>query len=224
MKRELGRMGYTVQVGAFTRAENAARLAAALRRQGIEAYYFQHAKGLYKVRFGNYPTREQASSKAQSLRSRGLIADFYIVSPEEYPLALARRYGAAYLREEMARTAGSFVGVPYLWGGTSASEGFDCSGLTMAVYQLSGLDLPRSSQQQFETGTPVERDMLRKGDLVFFRTKDPGKVSHVGLYIGDGRFVHAPGQGKRISIESLSTPYYAARYAGARSYIPEDLR
>jgi len=128
------------------------------------------------------------------------------------------------LREEMARTAGSFVGVPYLWGGTSASEGFDCSGLTMAVYQLSGLDLPRSSQQQFETGTPVERDMLRKGDLVFFRTKDPGKVSHVGLYIGDGRFVHAPGQGKRISIESLSTPYYAARYAGARSYIPEDLR
>lgn len=217
-------MGYTIQVGAFSRSENAARLASALRRRGIEAYYFQHAKGLFKVRFGTFPTREQALSKAQSLLSRGLIPDFYIVSPEEYPLALARRYGAAYLREEVARTAVSFVGVPYLWGGTSAAEGFDCSGLTMAVYQLIGLDLPRSSQQQFETGTPVERDMLRKGDLVFFSTKDSQKVSHVGLYIGDGRFVHAPGQGKKISLESLSTPYYTARYAGARSYIPEDLQ
>ncbi len=222
--KELERMGYCIQVGAFLHVGNAAQLATSLKRQGIDTYYFRDEKGLYKVRFGNFPTRRLALSRAQSLKNQGLIDDFYIVSPEDYPLARARQYGSSFLREEAVRTAKSFLGVPYMWGGTSAPEGFDCSGLTMAVYRLIGLDMPRSSQEQFKAGIPVEKKRLRKGDLVFFTTASPPKVSHVGLYIGDGAFVHAPGQGKTISIEHLSTPYYEQRYAGARSYIPSELK
>jgi cell wall-associated NlpC family hydrolase len=117
------------------------------------------------------------------------------------------------------RTARSFIGVPYLWGGDSADEGFDCSGFTMAVYQYNGLMLPRTSRDQSEMGTPVGRNRLERGDLVFFSTNNTGKVSHVGVYIGGGRFIHAPGRGKRIGIESLDSKYYSARYAGGRSLL-----
>ena len=104
--------------------------------------------------------------------------------------------GDAYLREELVRSARSFLGVPYLWGGASLDTGFDCSGLTMTVYQLCGLDLPRTSREQYLAGNPVELSTLEKGDLVFFA---PGgdKISHVGIYAGNGQFIHAPEKGKR---------------------------
>ena len=88
----------------------------------------------------------------------------------------------------------------------------------MAVYQLNGLDLPRSSRQQFNYGTPVSCEDLAKGDLVFFANSGNGKVSHVGIYIGDGRFVHAPGKGKTVRLDFLSDAYYQSRYTGARSF------
>jgi len=116
-------------------------------------------------------------------------------------------------------TAEGFIGLPYQWGGASAEEGFDCSGLTMAVYQLNGLSLPRSSQDQYTMGAPVERAGLAKGDLVFFATKGREKVSHVGVYVGDNRFIHAPGKGKSIRVDSLSDRYFTTRYVGARKYL-----
>jgi cell wall-associated NlpC family hydrolase len=89
----------------------------------------------------------------------------------------------------------------------------------MTVYQLNGLDLPRSTREQYETGTPVERNDLLKGDLVFFTTSGKGKVAHVGVYVGDGRFIHAPGRGKNIRVDYLSRSYYKKRYLGGRTYI-----
>jgi cell wall-associated NlpC family hydrolase len=89
----------------------------------------------------------------------------------------------------------------------------------MAVYQYNGIDMPRSSKEQFMRGSPVKRSELERGDLVFFFTRTDEKVSHVGLYSGDDRFVDAPGTGKTIRVDSLSDPYYAARYAGARTYL-----
>ena len=126
--------------------------------------------------------------------------------------------GEAYIREELVRSAQSFLGVPYLWGGTSVETGFDCSGLTMTVYQLNGFDLPRTSQEQFAAGNPVGRSSLEKGDLLFF-SRGEGKVSHVGIYTGDGRFIHAAGRGKRIRVDILSKGQYRRMYFGARSYL-----
>jgi cell wall-associated NlpC family hydrolase len=88
----------------------------------------------------------------------------------------------------------------------------------MAAYRLNGLDLPRSSAEQYEKGEPVDRGDLEKGDLVFFSGAG-GKINHVGIYAGDGRFVHAPGRGKTVRYDSLDLPYFRDTYRGARSYV-----
>jgi hypothetical protein len=211
--------GYTIQMGAFSNVENAIGLVETLESQGVYAYYFPHPSGLYKVRCGDYATREEATVEAEHLLRTGVIEEYYIVTPEHQAALRARRYGEGSLRAELVRTAERFVGVPYRWGGNSSKEGFDCSGLTMAVYQLNGLNLPRSSREQFRAGNPVQRRDLSEGDLVFFRTGGGGRVTHVGIYRGGDQFIHAPGKGKTIRTDSLTNGYYSRRYAGARSYI-----
>jgi cell wall-associated NlpC family hydrolase len=219
----LSRLGYAIQVGAFAQVENAVRLVRSLKRQEVEAYYFVYKTGIYKVRFGDFPSDKLAREKAEDLKARGIIEEFYIVNPGDYAVSHLQRFGAPYLRDELIGTAEKFIGVPYLWGGTSPGEGFDCSGLTMVVYQLNGLSLPRSSKAQFDSGLSVEKEHLSRGDLVFFNTKGTGKVSHVGIYIGEGKFIHAPGWGKKIGVESLSKGYYRKRFAGARTYFTSRL-
>jgi cell wall-associated NlpC family hydrolase len=108
-----------------------------------------------------------------------------------------------------------------MWGGSSSETGFDCSGLTMTVYQLNGFNLPRHSKEQYEFGIPVSRSELQKGDLVFFALDGKTKVSHVGIYVGDGKFIHAPSQGKKIQFESLYTPYFQKRFVGGKNYLRE---
>jgi len=201
---------YTIQVGAFSNMENAIQFTEKLRKQGVDAYHFLHHSGLYKVRFGNFSSKTAAVNRAKSLSSKGIIHNFYIVAP--------RNYSRAHLRDNILRTADSFIGVPYRWGGESAEEGFDCSGFTMTVYQLNGLDLPRSSRAQWKAGVSVYRGALEKGNLVFFRTTSSRKISHVGIYDGNGRFIHAPGKGKRVRRSSLNSRYYKAHYAGAKTY------
>jgi hypothetical protein len=218
-KKQLAKMGYTIQVGAFSVVENAAGLTELLRDRGLDATYFVARAGLYKVRFGNYFSKSAAIERAENLQSAGIIEAFYIVRPDEYAIAKQQIHGSQYMREEVVKTARNFVGVPYLWGGSSPDTGFDCSGLTMTVYRINGLDLPRSSEEQYETGAPVEREVLSKGDLVFFATSGGDKVSHVGVYTGDGRFIHAPGRGKTIREDSLFAGYYGKRYLGGRSYL-----
>jgi cell wall-associated NlpC family hydrolase len=124
-----------------------------------------------------------------------------------------------YIRGEIVKSAQSFIDVPYLWGGSSSDSGFDCSGLAMTVYQLNGLNLPRSSREQYEAGAPVEQNDLLRGDLVFFSTAGGEKVTHVGIYTGEGRFIHAPGRGKKIRVDSLWRSYYKKRYLGGRAYL-----
>ncbi|MBI5556416.1 MAG: C40 family peptidase [Deltaproteobacteria bacterium] len=214
-------MGYTIQAGAFTDVEQAARLSRTLEKQGLNAYYFRHDSGLYKVRFGNYPTPEEASRQAENLLRAGIIADYYLVRPESYAMAKKNELGEDYLREQLFDTACEFLGICYKWGGVSQDEGFDCSGLTMAVYQLNGLDLPRTSKSQFHTGKPVKKDELKKGDLVFFATKGGKKITHVGIYAGDNTFIHAPRKGKQIQTASLDKGYFKDRFVGARTYLSD---
>ena len=112
--------------------------------------------------------------------------------------------------EQIAMTAKKYLGVPYVWGGTTP-DGFDCSGLVQYVYAQHGILISRTSYTQVNAGREVSRDELRAGDLVFF-ANDSG-VHHVGLYIGDGQFIHAPQTGDVIKISNLNErdDYYGAR-------------
>lgn len=210
--RYLKQIRFAVQVGAFTNLDNAVRQTERLRNAGLNAYHYVDRSGIYKVRFGNYATKKSASRDAEFLRARGIIQDYYVVSPQLAAIGEG-------LRNELVRTAHSFIGIPYKWGGESRREGFDCSGLTMTVYQLNGLELPRTSRQQWQTGKPVTRRNLLKGDLVFFATGGGRRVSHVGIYTGDGRFIHAPRRGQTIRTASLANSYYSKHYLGARRYL-----
>ncbi|KAF0207586.1 MAG: NlpC/P60 family protein [Actinomycetota bacterium] len=108
---------------------------------------------------------------------------------------------------EVVRIALQFLGVPYRWGGTSPS-GFDCSGLCQYAYRQIGIQLPRTSRSQYNAGAniaPDRLDLLQPGDLVFFGTNgDPGRIHHVGMYVGNGNYVHAPSTGDVVKVSSLT--------------------
>jgi cell wall-associated NlpC family hydrolase len=109
-----------------------------------------------------------------------------------------------------------FLGVPYRRGGASAATGFDCSGFVKSVYEETvGLVLPRVASQQAADTEKISRADLKPGDLVFFNTMRR-TFSHVGIYIGDGKFVHSPKPGQEVRVESLSVAYWARRFTGAR--------
>ena len=104
-----------------------------------------------------------------------------------------------------------YLGVPYRWGGASPSSGFDCSGLTMYVYAQVGVSLPHYAAAQYQLGTPVSRDQLQPGDLVFFNN-----LGHMGMYIGGGNMIHAPQTGDVVKISSINEPYRVEGWIGAR--------
>ncbi|GFE62786.1 NlpC/P60 family protein [Geobacter sp. AOG2] len=116
-----------------------------------------------------------------------------------------------------ARTAERFVGIPYRWGGENVVDGMDCSGFVRAVYNLCGLSIPRTSRDQFKAGDPVRKDDLRDGDLLFFGSS-ADSINHVGIYVGNGRFVHAPRRGEDIKVSGVDESYFERRFVGARRY------
>ncbi|SMC86761.1 C40 family peptidase [Sporomusa malonica] len=117
----------------------------------------------------------------------------------------------------IVKSAQKYMGVPYVWGGTTP-DGWDCSGYTQYVMKENGISIPRTAAEQFSKGIAVEKANLQVGDMVFFTTYKPG-ASHVGFYMGDGKFIHASSAAKEVAINSLSEDYYTQRYIGARRYI-----
>jgi peptidoglycan DL-endopeptidase CwlO len=117
---------------------------------------------------------------------------------------------AAAEQASIVHFARRYLGIPYAYGGVSPRTGFDCSGFTRFVFAHFGIVLPHAAAGQFGFGRRVSRARLRPGDLVFF-----DGLGHVGLYIGGGRFIHAPHTGVRVEVDSLSG-WYGARYDGAR--------
>lgn len=138
----------------------------------------------------------QLASQAQAQQASDQAA-----APTYDPNLPAPRYG------NVVAIALQYLGIPYQWGGASPSTGFDCSGLTMYVYAQVGVSLPHNAAMQYQYGTPVPRDQLAPGDLVFFRG-----LGHMGMYIGGGQYINAPQTGDVVKISSMNRP----DFVGAR--------
>ena len=118
--------------------------------------------------------------------------------------------------QRLLKGAMSLLGTPYRWGGTSPDGGFDCSGLVNYVFRTAlGIELPRVSRDMARDGERVDRDALSAGDLVFFSRRG-SRIDHVGIYLGDGRFVHAPRTGKDVMVSELDTGYWSRKFMQAR--------
>ncbi|UDF34661.1 UNVERIFIED_ORG: C40 family peptidase [Shinella sp. XGS7] len=119
---------------------------------------------------------------------------------------------------ELVLASMNFLGVPYKRGGSSAENGFDCSGFTRHIFEMSvGLVLPRRADEQAKLSSlvPIKKDELKPGDLVFFNTMRR-TFSHVGIYVGDGKFIHSPRAGGKVRVEDMRDAYWAKRFTGAR--------
>ena len=166
---------------------------------------------------GDYgPATTEAVKAFQS--TKGLEADG-LVGASTYSALLGKSMPAVtHSMNAMSRTvvsdAMNYMGVPYVFGGNTPSSGFDCSGYVRYVFANAGIYLPRTADVQYNCGYAVSTSELAPGDLVFFETYCPGP-SHVGIYVGDGNFVHASSS-RGVTVSSLSSSYYSAHYLGAR--------
>jgi len=248
----ISRIGYAIQVGAFSEVKNAERLSNKLQQKGIEAFYFRKDNGVYAVRFGDFESRETARKAAQRLVTDKVIGDYFIAPPqkatrlktgekswEKPPEPSLKKLSPVVPKQKggeggdvppsvgvkgrgdmgaiAARTAERFVGIPYRWGGDTVVDGMDCSGFVRAVYNLCGVNIPRTARDQFKVGETVAKEELQDGDLVFFGSSGD-EINHVGIYVGTGRFVHAPRRGDDIKVSSLEEGYFTKKYIGAKRY------
>ncbi len=163
--------------------------------------------------------REPKWSLVEYSGKQGWVYSEYLVPTEDFQLSAGRDIG-----RKLAKRGLDLRGIPYRWGGDSVS-GFDCSGFVYFLLreQFGLKNLPRrASEQYYEMGSPVDKEDLRVGDLVFFTTYKPGP-SHVGVYIGDGNFVHASSAGGEVQVNTMSEGYYKRRFFGARRITEKDL-
>ena len=153
-------------------------------------------------------------------KSQGIKADG-LIGPATYTALLGRDMpditnNMNYIAGRIVTMSMEYIGFPYLFGGTTPSA-FDCSGYVQYVFARAGISLPRTADVQYEVGTPVSTAELIPGDLVFFETYTYG-ASHVGIYVGDGNFIHASSS-RGVTISSLSQAYYSSHYIGARRIV-----
>lgn len=141
------------------------------------------------------------------------LAELSDIDPDQ-PIDLAKNLEKTKQYAELQKSAYSFLGARYRFGGNSATA-LDCSSFTQQVFRLQDVKLPRTAREQFYVGNEVAQGDLQKGDLVFFRTyaRFP---SHVGIYLGNRKMIHASSRDRRVVISSMDTPYYVSRYLGAR--------
>jgi cell wall-associated NlpC family hydrolase len=237
-------MGFAIQVGAFSEVKNAERLTRKLQEKGIEAFYFKRENGIYAVRFGDFDRKDDARRTAQKLVKDRTISSYFIASPQHdvnvslrepslekapapslrKPAPVVKKRAPQEPRREKsdmgaiaARTAERFVGIPYRWGGDTVVDGMDCSGFVRAVYNLCGVNIPRTSREQYRVGDVVAKDELKDGDLIFFGPS-ADEITHVGIFVGGGRFVHAPRRGDDIKVSAMDDAYFLKRYVGAKRY------
>lgn len=139
-------------------------------------------------------------------------------------IATSKVENVASAAGEIVLSAMGFLGLPYKRGGNSFDTGFDCSGFVKALYsQTLGKVLPRSAAEQAAQTTTIQKEELQPGDLVFFNTMRRA-FSHVGIYVGEGKFIHSPKPGAQVRIEDMNVGYWDKRYNGARRVEPESAK
>ncbi|MFN4118256.1 C40 family peptidase [Acidovorax sp.] len=149
---------------------------------------------------------------AEKLADKGLLNRLEDVSHK----VADKAHSVADQASNLVINAMGFLGVPYKRGGNSAETGFDCSGFVRAIYeQTVGLLLPRRADQQAAATQVIDKKELQPGDLVFFNTMRRN-FSHVGIYVGDGKFIHSPRSGAQVRVEDMGVAYWARRFNGAR--------
>lgn len=159
-----------------------------------------------------YPYENRASAKSPLFFRKGSSTGTAVSAAA---LKASANYVAASSQADaIIATAKKYIGVPYLWAGSTPS-GFDCSGFVQYVFQAHGISLNRTAATQYRHGTYVSKSNLQPGDLVFFQNTYKAGISHVGIYIGDGKFIHASSS-KGVTISNLSSSYYVSHYYGAR--------
>jgi len=182
--------------------------------------------------------REKPDAKAKVIQKASLGSQLTLMEPfqegwlsiwvpgQKTPLYAPSRHfnqvptGPPQEGKSIVDTAAQLKGTPYLWGGMS-NKGIDCSGFTYTSYRVHGITIPRDADQQFQVGTPVTVEELEPGDLLFFGdTKD--EITHVGMYMGDGKFIHASGSLGGVTITKIDHPKYSAIFQGARRMIGAD--
>ncbi|CAM4259894.1 MAG: C40 family peptidase [Comamonas sp.] len=166
------------------------------------------------------PSEQRDDDMTQLLVNRGLITQLrearHSMAERTSDFVREARQNVAEKTSDLVVTAMGFLGVPYRFGGNSAETGFDCSGFVRAIYsQTVGKVLPRLAAEQAQATQKIDRDELKPGDLVFFNTMRRA-FSHVGIYVGEGKFIHAPRTGASVRVESMQTSYWAHRFDGAR--------
>ena len=172
------------------------------------------------------PSEQRDDDMTQLLVNRGLITQLrearHTVAEKTTDFVREARQNVAEKTSDLVVTAMGFLGVPYRLGGTSAETGFDCSGFVRAIYsQTMGKMLPRVSAEQAHATQQIDRSDLKPGDLVFFNTMRRA-FSHVGIYVGDGKFIHAPRSGAQVRVEDMGVAYWARRFNGARRVAAND--
>ena len=194
-------------------------------KQGDMAYIIGINQGWYKVIWNNTicyirsdylnlteaPYENRASAKSPLFFRRGKSTGTAV---SVSALNNSANSLASNKAQKIISTTKQYLGVPYVWGGTSPS-GFDCSGLVYYVFRQHGINLNRTAATQYQHGTYVTKSNLRPGDLVFFQNTYKEGISHVGIYVGDGQFLHASSS-QGVTISALSNSYWASHYYGAR--------
>ena len=199
--------------------------------KGDKAYIIGLNEGWYKVIYGEkicyirsdyldlteipYENKDSAKSPLffRGGKSTGVTVSASALKAAENPDL--KDPSTAPLGEQIVDVAKTCLGVPYVWGGESMS-GFDCSGLVYYVLKTLGYSPYRTSESQYKMGTYVSKSELQAGDLVFFQGTYKSGISHVGIYVGNGKFIHAPSSGDVVKYDTLASGYYAEHYYGAR--------
>jgi peptidoglycan DL-endopeptidase CwlO len=184
------------------------------------------------LHFNSYTAKADAVANTQQgvvLKTTNLVINKTVKVPVKETPRVSTSSGGSYSRgfsggstigsgsaSSIVNKAFEFLGRPYVYG-ASGPKAFDCSGFTMYVYSAYGISLPHYTVSQSQMGLAVSKANLEAGDLVFFNTE--GFISHVGIYIGGGQFIHASSGSKKITVSDLDSSYYSTRYVGARRLV-----
>lgn len=197
---------HAVQVGVFADQSRLRALQETLEAAGYPCYIVLVGESA-RLRVGPY--RDAGSARSEATALRHFLVARYGASNISTPWVVSE--GRSLVDEALG-----YLDTPYRWGGMSG-EGFDCSGFTSFIFGRQGVALPRRASDQFQGGEAIDPSDLKPGDLVFFSTSKAGP-SHVGIFAGNGEFLHASSGSGKIVLTPLDSPYYDERYLGARRY------